>query len=159
MRTALDLNVPSTMANRRWGHRAAAALIPRPSLDLADRDPDRTLEVAQRDWVDPQSLAELVEEWIPVVRGDAHAVDALLGLIETGVWEWQASVGLAWVESLIGSEYGSVALHTYGLPTWLQRLRAAGTLDAVATARFHRIVDGLVAAGDYRVVALQRAEE
>lgn len=159
MRTALDVNATSPMVSDRRGHRGAAALIPRPSLDLADRDPDRTLEVAQRDWVDLESVTDLVEEWIPLVRGDAHALDALLGLIETGASEWQATVGLAWVESLIGSDYVSVASRTYGLPTWLQRLRCAGTLDPVATARFHRVIDGLVAAGDQRVVALQRAEE
>ena len=68
-------------------------------------------------------------------------------------------MGLTWVEDLIAADYGAVALRSYGLPGWLQRLRAAGTLNEVATMRFHRIVDGLVANGDHRVVALQRAEE
>jgi hypothetical protein len=159
MRTALNAGVAEPPTGRRRGDRAAAVLIPRPSIDVADRDPNRTLQITQREWIDPTTLTQLVEEWIALVRGDAHAVDALIGLIDTGDPRWQASTGLRWIEDVIAGEYASVALYTYLLPAWLQRLRAAGKLEAADTARFHRIIDGLVAAGDHRVLALQHAEE
>lgn len=159
MRAGLDSDATDEAERGRRGERAAAAVIPRPSIDIADGDPNQTLAVAQREWIDITLVADLVEEWIPGVQGGSHAVDAVLGLIETGDPNWQSSAGLEWIECLIGGDYPAIALHSWGLPSWLERLRGAATLDPVATARFHRIVDGLAAAGDHRVVALQRADE
>jgi hypothetical protein len=158
MRVALDLRT-STAANGRHRARVATSVIPQPSLEIADRDSDNSLAIARADWIDPASIAELVEEWISTAPGDADAVDALVSLIRTGAVSWQATVGLAWIEDLIAGSYATVARRSWLLPDYLLGLRGAAPLTPATTAGFHRLIDGLVAAGDQRFVALQRAEE
>jgi hypothetical protein len=145
--------------DHHWGDWAVASLIPYPGLETGDRNPDATLEVAKRDWIDPRTLDGLIARWLPIARGYSRSVDALLGLIETAPVSWQAVVGLRWVDELIGGDYAAIAARCWRLPGWLERLRASGQLEPSDTALLQRIVDGLVAHGDTRAVALQRADE
>jgi hypothetical protein len=145
--------------DHHWGDWAVASLIPHPGLDTGDRNPDATLQAANRDWIDPRALDSLIARWLLIARGYPRAVDALLGLVETAPLPWQATTGLRWVDELIGGDYAAIAARCWRLPDWLERLRASGQLQPPHTAVFQRIVDGLVAHGDTRAVALQRADE
>jgi hypothetical protein len=155
---AIDAGVEPRQ-DHHWGDWALASLIPRPQIDSGDGDPSATLQAANRDWIDPRALDNLIARWLPVARGYPRTVDALIGLVETAPLPWQATTGLRWVDELIGGNYTAVARRCWGLPDWLERLRASGQLDPAHTAVFQQIVDGLVAHGDTRAVTLQRADE
>jgi hypothetical protein len=155
---AIDAGADPRQDNH-WGDWAVASLIPHPGLDTGDRNPDATLEAANRDWIDPRALDGLIARWLPIARGYPRAVDALLGLVGTAPLPWQAATGLRWVDELIGGDYAAIASRCWRLPGWLEQLRASGQLEPPDTALLQRIVDSLVAHGDTRAVTLQRADE
>jgi hypothetical protein len=162
MQVALDAidNGGDPRQDLHWGDWAVASLIPHPGLDTGgDPNPNATLEAANRDWIDPNALERLIARWLPLARGYPRAVDALLGLIQTAPASWQATTGLRWVDELIGGDYAAVAARCWGLPDWLEQMRASRQLQPPDTALLQRMVDGLVAHGDTRAVALQRADE
>ncbi len=138
---------------------ALANLLPRPELEIGDRDPDATLVAADAGWIDPNLLADLVDRWVPLARGEPRCVDAAVRLARTAPRSWQATVGLRWVTDLIDNRYDRIASHSWFLPDWLQELRAAGQLDAAGRRTVQRILDGLATHGDDRAVRMQRADE
>jgi hypothetical protein len=161
MTTALDaLEAGADLSSSR--HRsstAVARLIPVPQLNTSDTDPDATLERARQSWVAPDAIADLVTRWLPFVRREPDAVDAVVQLAGCASPLWQATTGLVWVEDIIDRDYTAVASRCWFLTSWLRTVRASGTLDDEGTARWRRIVDGLAAEGDSRAVPLQQAEE
>jgi hypothetical protein len=94
-----------------------------------------------------------------IARGEPHAVDSLISLIEVAPEAWQATTGLEWLEGLIDGEYLAIASRCFYLPRFLEELRSSELLDSTARARLRRMIDGLVAAGDSRAIGTQRAEE
>jgi hypothetical protein len=72
---------------------------------------------------------------------------------------WQATIGLAWIEDLVGGAYSAVAGRCWFLPDWLEAVRTSGQLGREGEARWRRVVDGLAAEGDRRAVRLQKVEE
>jgi hypothetical protein len=144
--------------DRHWSPVALGGLIAAPEPGLTDADPDRTIEHARRTWPAPETFNELIERWLPLARGQPEAADALIKLARCGSLTWQATTGLQWVEELIGTDFAAVAGRCHYLTRWLGQIR--GTLSGDAeTARWHRVVDGLAAAGDNRAARLQQAEE
>ena len=138
---------------------ALANMIPRPVTRLGRSDTDAVIEAANADWIDPALLSDLVIRWIPLARGVPRCVDAAIDLMRTGEPEWQASVGLGWVNDLVDGAAKRLAGQCPSLPRWLGELQRAGNLDFDQRTMVQRIVDGLAAHGDGRAVALQRAEE
>ena len=146
-------------SDRSSANFALAGLLPQPALSPTDRDPETSFADASADWIDPSVLSLLIDRWIPLGRGSARCVDAMVGLVRTAVPAWQAGVGLAWVAELIGDTFEPLAGRCPFLATWLDELRNSSHLDAAGRAILHRIVDGLAAHGDIRAVAFQQAEE
>jgi hypothetical protein len=149
----------NTQASHRAHEDLAAALIPHPAIDVADRDPDATLKAARSGWIHPELLAAHIPQWVAIARGEPRAVDALISLIEVAPEAWRAAAGLEWLDELIDGRYAHVASRCFFLPDFLERLRLSHALDQAGRARLQRLVDGLVAAGERRAVPAQRAEE
>lgn len=134
-------------------------LLPTPQMDLAHAKPEAAIGPARQSWVAPTDIADLVERWLPIVRGDPQAADAVAQLAQCSSPGWQATTGLVWVEDLIGGDYAAIARNCYFLVSWLEDVRSSSQLDVSGTARWRRIIDGLAAKGDGRAVKLQQAEE
>lgn len=72
---------------------------------------------------------------------------------------WQTSVALDWIETIIDDRYDLIANRLYYLEEWLSELRNAGLILGEMKNQYHRIVDGLAAAGDRAAVRLQQLDE
>ena len=138
---------------------ALANAIPRPVTRLGRSDTDAVIEAANADWIDPALLSDLVIRWTRLARRVPRCVDAAIDLIRTGDPEWQASVGLGWVNDLVDGSAKRLAGQSGTLTRWLGELQSTDRLDLEQRMMVQRIVDGLAAHGDRRAVALQRAEE
>jgi hypothetical protein len=160
METALDeMEATSDLpADRHWSARALAGLIPAPEPDLADADPDASIEHARKTWLAPGTFSEQIKRWLPIVRGQPEAADAVIKLSWCASPAWQATNGLHWVEELIGGNFTTVAGRCFYLTRWLGDIRTI-LPGAAEAARWRRMVDGLAAAGDNRAARLQQAEE
>jgi hypothetical protein len=134
-------------------------LLPNPQITTSDSDVDATLERAQRDWLSPDDIADLMERWLPLAHREPKSVDAVVRLARCTAAEWQATTGLEWVERVIDGRYDWLAGRCWYLVDWLETVRASGRLNQERIARWRRIVDGLAAEGDDRAVKLQQAEE
>jgi hypothetical protein len=145
--------------DRYWSDDALAGLIPAPQIGVADTDPNATLERADRGWLSPEEIAELVDRWLPFARRQPKAIDAVVRLAKSANATWQATTGLLWVEDLIDGDYAAVAGKCWYLTDWLESVRMAQQLDPKAATLWRRVVDGLAAEGDSRAVQLQQAEE
>jgi hypothetical protein len=149
---------PGLPIDRHWSPVALGGLLAAPEPSLTDADPDSSVERARQTWPDPETFSELIKRWLPIARGQPEAADALIKLARCGSPAWQATTGLQWVEELIGGDFAAVAGRCYYLTQWLGEIR--GTLPGEEeAARWHRVVDGLAAAGDNRAARLQQAEE
>jgi hypothetical protein len=141
-----------------WRDYSIGHLLPTPTIDVADTSIDATLEAARASWIAPNEIESSIERWLPFAEREPMAVDAVVELAKCGGVAWQASRGLELVERTIAGGYGEVSGRTWHLTDWLKEVRHL-TLDAAATARWRRIVDGLASAGDRRAARLQAAEE
>jgi hypothetical protein len=149
---------PGLPADGHWSATALAGLIAAPEPGLADADPNSSIEHARQTWPHPEEFSELIARWLPIARGQPEATDALVKLARCAPPAWQATTGIQWVEELIGGSFAAVAGRCYHLTGWLGDIQDALPTDA-DTARWHRVVDGLAAAGDTRAARLQQAEE
>jgi hypothetical protein len=68
-------------------------------------------------------------------------------------------VALAWIETIIDGRYDLIANRLYYLEEWLGDLRNAGPIVAEVKYHYHRIIDGLAAAGDRAAIRLQQPDE
>jgi hypothetical protein len=156
---ALDAGADLRRGNQRWADYAIAALLPTPQPRTADPDFDDTLTRANRDWLAPDTLGEAAERWLDLARGEPMAADALARFARTTPSAWQCSAGLAWLEHVIDGRYDAFANHCWYVTRWLTELRETALPDDATLTRWHRIVDGLAAAGDRKAVDLQRIDE
>ncbi|MBT2452504.1 trypsin-like peptidase domain-containing protein [Streptomyces sp. ISL-43] len=141
------------------GRNAVAALIPHPTLDMADSEPSASLNTARGEWINPENLSPLIARWMNVAGTTHESVDALIDLIETAPRSWQATTGLQWVDDLIGDRYKAVASRSWRLPGWLEILRSSSELEPSGRALIQRLIDGLATNGDARAVKIQRLDE
>ena len=72
---------------------------------------------------------------------------------------WQTTVAFAWIETIIDGRYDLIANRLYYLEEWLSELRNAGLIEGDVKNQYHRIIDGLAAAGDRAAVRLQQLDE
>jgi hypothetical protein len=144
---------------RHWGDDAVGGLLPVPQITMSDSDADATIGHAQREWLAPDDISDLMERWLLLARREPKSVDAVTRLARCAPPDWQATTALEWIERVIDARYDLVAGRCWYLTEWLERVRASGIPNTESTARWRRIVDGLAAAGDDRAARLQQAEE
>jgi hypothetical protein len=94
--------------------------------------------------------------------GEPGALDTAVYLTRRIVPVWRASEGLQSMEQLINGQFDDIANVTL-LGDWLTNLRSAWNTPRVSAVFdepcWHRIVDGLAAAGDGTARTLQAANE
>lgn len=146
-------------AEHHWFDYAVAALIPTPSPHSWDSDIDRTFAHSRKNWIQPEDIAELADRWLCLAKWEPKAVDAVIKFGKSAPRTWQTSVALDWIETIIGGRHDLIANRLYYLEEWLSELRSAGLLLGAVKTKYHRIIDGLAAAGDRAAVRLQQLDE
>lgn len=161
LKTALDAlgDAAELRSQHHWFDYMVAALLPTPSPKAADTDFDGTFARCRENWLQPGDLGALAGRWLVLARGQAKAVDAVIKFAKGAPLEWQATVGLTWVEEIIDGRFSQVANRLWLTEEWLIRLRSSGRMTGADRTRYHRIVDGLAAAGDRAAVTLQQLDE
>lgn len=142
-----------------WHDYAIAAILPVPQIKSEDFDPDATLNNCRSSWAPPEALQGEVERWLEIGQGEPKCAEAVAQFAKTAPTDWQATTGLAWLETLLSGEFTRCANRTWFVTNWLGELRASGAVSGDAVARYRRIVDGLAAAGDSAAAELQKLEE
>jgi hypothetical protein len=161
LQTALDAISDATdlRSQHHWYDYMTAALLPTPTARSWDPDISSTLAQCRDDWIHPDTLGELSDRWLNLARWEPKAVDAVIELAKTAPSRWQTTVALSWIESIIGGRYDLFANHLWLLEEWLAEHRRGGRLVGETRRQYHRIVDGLAAAGDRSAVRLQQLDE
>jgi hypothetical protein len=143
------LNGPTRFAGRHWGDYALSDLIPNPAytsgyltLELS-ADPIR--------WRDLLACSDQVGRWLMVATG-RKSIDALVVAVGELEPADQVEVGLQWIEQIVRGSREECA-NTYTLPEWLHECREHLNTPE-RQARWQRVVDLLVIAGDRRVADL-----
>jgi hypothetical protein len=150
---------PEDRSGRSWSDYLAASLLPTPKPRSWDSDIDQTLDVSRRTWLQPTSLEGLAMRWVKLAHKEAKAVDAVIAFAKSTDRAWQTSTAFDWIEFIIDGDFEVAANRLWFLEEWLTELRSGGFLGGVARSQYHRIVDGLAAAGDRAAVRLQLLDE
>jgi len=157
------LNTTADTRNPRqddsWRRRAMGALLPRPTPSPTERDVAKALEDARIGWPKAEDLSSNIERWLVPAAGYAECVDALVGLLAYSPMSVQLSAGLKWVDALVGPHFDQIAEHSLLLPEWLESLQDSGNMSEQSLSMHRRLVDGLVAANDSRLVRVQMRDE
>jgi hypothetical protein len=135
---------------RTWGDYAEAALIPNPAAEWGYL----TIELAGQPyrWRNPLSWVPQVDRWLGAITRTRMSIDHLVIAVRELDVADQIEQGLGWIERIV-AESGNNCASTFTLPEWLHERRAdLVTEDQIA--RWQRIVDLLVVAGDSRVADL-----
>ncbi|GAA3473346.1 hypothetical protein GCM10018965_078990 [Nonomuraea roseola] len=136
-----------------------AALLPTPNARMADPDIDGTFARCRENWLQPDALGQLADRWLRLARWEPKAADAVIKFAKSAPRQWQATIALAWIESIIDGRHALFANRLWFLEEWLAELRNRGAIVGDIRSRYHRIVDGLAAAGDRAAVSLQQLDE
>jgi len=159
--TALDAigDGSSLRSEHHWFDYMVAALLPTPSPRSWDADIDGTLTRSRDGWIQPDALVGLDERWLRLARWEPKAVDAIIKFGKGAPIGWQATTAFVWIESVIDRRFDLIANHLFFLEEWLSELRKAGVIEGAVKDQYHRIIDGLAAAGDRAAVRLQQLDE
>lgn len=153
----MDLVLDSAEANsglfteRTWGGYAEAALIPNP---VAKWGGHLTVELTGEPycWRDLLAWAPQVDRWLGVINRTSMSIDHLVFAVSELDVADQIEQGLRWIEQIV-VESGANCAATSTLPEWLHERRVDLAADD-QIARWQRVVDLLVVAGDSRVADL-----
>jgi len=146
-------------SQHHWFDYMTAALLPTPNARSWDPDIDGTLAQCREEWLQPEALGKLADRWLRLARWEAKAVDAVIKFAKGTPLEWQTTVALTWIETIIDGRFDLIANHLWLHEEWLTELRSAGAIVGEVKRQYHRIVDGLAAAGDRAAVRLQQLDE
>jgi hypothetical protein len=141
---------PQIFAERTWGDYAEADLIPNPAAEWGYL----TIELAGEPyrWRNLLSWAQQVDRWLGAITRSRMSIDHLVVAVRELDVADQIEQGLRWIERIV-AESGSNCASAFTLPEWLHERRAdLVTEDQIA--RWQRVVDMLVVAGDSRVADL-----
>lgn len=135
----------SPYRDRHWGDWAMAALLPDP-LPWAS---GLYNEVAATpiDWVRAESLVDLIDNWLPLGRGEVKGVDALIGLLRRLPLDVQATHGVGWVADLCIQSGRVTVKRSWLLNNWLKETRNAAE-ELGRLGAWQMLVDFLVVAGN-----------
>ena len=139
---------PRLFTEHTWGDYAESHLIPNAAAAWGHY---LTIELVGEpyQWRDLLSWAPEVDRWLGTITGSRMSIDHLvIGVRDLKITD-QAEQGLRWIEQLV-RDSGTNCAHTYTLPEWLHE-RRADLVNADQIARWQRVVDLLVVAGDTRV--------
>ena len=141
---------PLIFNEHTWGDYAEASLIPNPSPDWHYL----TTELASEPepWRDMISWSPQIERWLELNSCSRMSIDNLVIAVRDLDVEDQVETGLRWIEHQV-ERSGDKSSNTYTLPEWL-RERRANLNSEEQIARWQRVVDNLVVAGDSRVADL-----
>jgi hypothetical protein len=142
-----------------WFDYAVAAILPVPQPRSWDPDIDATLERCRRSWIQPSALDGVDERWLRLARWEPKAADAVARFARSAPLAWQTTTALTWIETIIDGRFDLFANHLLYAGEWLSELRRSGPMVRQVASQFHRIVDGLAAAGDRSAVRLQQLDE
>jgi hypothetical protein len=146
---AADKN-PRIFDEHTWGVYAEASLIPNRSAEWGYL----TIEMAGEPyrWRNLLAWTPQVERWLAAINSTRMSIDHLVTAVQELDAAQQVESGLRWIERIV--ERGAdCCAHTYTLPEWL-RERRADLATSEQLARWQRVVDLLVVAGDARVAEL-----
>lgn len=146
-------------AGHHWFDYMVAALMPTPRPHSWDPDIDGTFANCRKHWIQPADLGDLGSRWLSLARWEPKAIDAVIKFGKSAPRAWQTSVELDWIETLAGGRYNLIANRLYYLEEWFGDLRSSGLVLGEVETKYHRIVDGLAAAGDRAAVRLQQLDE
>ncbi|WP_157371059.1 winged helix-turn-helix domain-containing protein [Arthrobacter sp. Leaf141] len=146
-------------SQRHWFDYLTAALLPTPSPRSWDSNIDGTLARCRQNWLQPEALGPLADRWLVLARHEPKAVDAIIKFAKGAPRTWQITIALTWIEKIIDGRFDLVANHLWLFEEWLVELRHAGLIIGEVKSHYHRIVDGLAAAGDRAAVRLQQLDE
>lgn len=143
-------NNPSLFSEPTWGAYAEADLIPEPSPDWHYL----TIEMlaAPHRWRNLLTWSPQVERWLETITSTRMSIDHLVVAVRELDVTDQVTSGLRWVERIVVRS-GNDCAKTYTLPEWLHE-RRPDLLNEDQVARWQRVVDLLVVAGDSRVADL-----
>jgi hypothetical protein len=141
---------PRVFTERTWGDYAEAGLIPNPAAEWGYL----TIELTGQPyhWRDLLSWSTQVDRWLGAVTRTRMSIDHLVTAVRDLDVTDQIEKGLQWIERIV-AESGNSCASTFTLPEWLHQRRADLVTDD-QIARWQRVVDLLVIAGDSRVAEL-----
>jgi hypothetical protein len=144
---------PSPYLDKDWGHWAAAALLPEP---LAwTQGLYNELSGPPIDWVRAEDLAEMVETWLPIGRGQLMCVDALIRVLRKLPVAEQVTRGLGWVAELCIQDGRVTVKKSWTSNEWLKEIRSiADELNRLDG--WQMLVDSMVAAGNQELAPYSR---
>lgn len=146
-------------SQHHWFDYMTAALLPTPSPRSWDPKIDTTLTRCRENWIQPEDLGPLPDRWLQLARYEPKAVDAVIKFAKSAPLHWQTTTALTWIETIIDGRYDLIANHLWLLEEWLTELRNRGVAAEHTRSCYHRVVDGLAAAGDRAAVRLQQLDE
>jgi hypothetical protein len=141
---------PRVFTERSSGEYAEAALIPNATAEWGYL----TLELPEQPyrWRDLLSWSPEVDRWLDAITRTRMSIDQLVIAVRELDVAAQAEQGLRWIERIV-TDSGDACASTYTLPEWLRERRVDLVTDE-QIARWQRVVDLLVIAGDSRVADL-----
>ncbi len=141
---------PRVFTERMWGDYAEADLIPNPAAEWVYL----TIELAGEPyrWRNLLSWSPQVDRWLGAITRTRMSIDHLVIAVRELDVADQVEQGLRWIERIV-TDSGDTCASTFTLPEWLHERRADLVIDE-QIARWQRVVDLLVVAGDSRVADL-----
>lgn len=147
---ALDESGHTPFIGSHYGDMALAALMPNAAHEVSYLY--REVEEEPIIWWDPVAWQAEVQDWIPVVAGNATCVDQLINFLGALAPEDQVRTGLPWIVVLVLADAPEIAGRSFLLSTWLINMRAHAA-DAGALSGWQQVVDALVVAGVSRLAS------
>ncbi|WP_405060159.1 hypothetical protein OG474_00585 [Kribbella sp. NBC_01505] len=138
-------NDDSPYKDHYWGDGAVAALLPDPLPWTSGTHNEITN--APIDWVRAEDLVTLIDDWLPLARGEGKGVDALIGFLRRLPLDVQATRGVGWVRDLCIQSGRVVVSRSWLLNTWLKETRNASE-ELGRLGDWQTLVDFLVVAGN-----------
>ncbi|WP_216607030.1 hypothetical protein [Arthrobacter sp. 260] len=135
----------SPYKDRSWGSWSANALLPAP-LTWSQGIYNECIG-APLDWVRADDLLDLIDDWLPVARGDRMCVDGLIGLLRRLPVEVQVRRGLAWVSDVCIQDGAVTVDQSRNTNDWLKEVRSSAE-ELKLLDEWQMLVDSLVVAGN-----------
>ena len=141
---------PALFGANHWGDYAESGLIPNPSSSFGYL----TIELSGEPhvWRNLLSWSPQVERWLDTATGYRTSIDSLVIAVRELDISDQVETGLKWIERIVKRD-GTARANTFTLPEWLHE-RRTDMRTSEQLARWQRVVDLLVVAGDTRVADL-----
>ncbi len=136
---------PSPYKENHWGDWAAAALLPAPPSWTQGLYNELTGPAI--DWVKTEDLLDLIDQWIPLGRGETMCVDALIRILRKLPLAEQVTRGLKWITLLCTLDGQIVVNQTLLSNDWLKEVRSTAE-ELNGLGEWQELVDAMVVAGN-----------